>query len=1128
MVKFTSKGIAPDVLQSILKFLNGVKYAEEINSLGTTAVVKDYYIGELVAQRILDKRDQLGGFNDLSELSDIKGFGIDKFNELVAVFESASQSSSKDLYEPLFRFASLRYHGAKIPATKSSKIKTIEEGNTTTEIKARGLSKTELNELEKAHVASLAKENIQFAQELSNKLENLVNDYNTSKQEALKDATKEYNELIQRNIKNYEATLIKEEKTVFDEKKKAFEKNELCNTEHTQNSLEALYPSSLFPSLAFNYTAFASTVFFKDRLTPRELTFLEQNHLLNIDASALKKGLNDLIEAKRNVASFCNLKWRKKVAVGGSSIVLKNRYKNGYVLSINKRNNLLHLSVITTKAKSYFTKADFSVAVNGKTFKSINTKIVDNSTRKLFLESAFDQLPELDSIQPFTFKVVIELDSKEKIEIKETVSNHNDIWVGQYLVNSHVTGNLRTKGGKPIKELNGILRLGWADLMRVEQKLCCYLPGEVSHIENIMAREYKEKSTEYLERSENTIVEENETETIAKNDTTSVEKNDWNKEVSKTLERSFDFGLGTTVSYGSEKGPWSASIKADLSIANSQSQSSTNAQSYSKDITESASESIRTRSFEKRTTSLIKQFKEENKHGFDNRNGGSHVSGVFRWIDKIYNNRIVNYGTGMLYEFMIPKPSELYVETLSDDKSDDQEAPEAPIAPNLNSWQDVTRDNFMTYINTYNVANYQLPKANIKYDNMQIGTINEPFDWANENKNEVTRTYNFNSVLAVDYFLEGVFPNSLANTTDWKIRTHNPFWKHYAKFQVFLKNSSNQVTIVNDSSFASRIVHEEDVAGDVDNKQGLYFENNVDVRIYGSHVRWLYYLNLNFRFKLKESSYQQWQQDTYNAIMTAYQTQLDTYNDALAAQQVDITNASDAALYDANKYKHPGLYQEIINTELKRLCMELLLQGTNLDRCQEFYKTTKCSESDDCEEIPMLTNLDALDKYSSLVKFMEQSFNWSLSSHNFYPYYWSGQCDWADMLHNEDTPDNEFQKFLKSGMARVLVPVREGFEKVVAYYLATGQPWFDGEPPVIDDPLYISIVQELSKPNGTLVGEPWNTNVPSSLTLIQGGSVFLENQGLPCCDDISEGTGIKPSDNRLEGKDDENNDLKKG
>ncbi len=82
----------------ILAFLNGVSTAVDIAgsepqagpirddpTTGYGDQVRDYDIGLLVAQRILDKRATLGpnGFTDLAQLSNISGFGQDKFNDLV-------------------------------------------------------------------------------------------------------------------------------------------------------------------------------------------------------------------------------------------------------------------------------------------------------------------------------------------------------------------------------------------------------------------------------------------------------------------------------------------------------------------------------------------------------------------------------------------------------------------------------------------------------------------------------------------------------------------------------------------------------------------------------------------------------------------------------------------------------------------------------------------------------------------------------------------------------------------------------------------------------------------------------------------------------------------------------------
>ncbi|KPE50625.1 hypothetical protein AOB46_13905 [Chryseobacterium indologenes] len=141
---------------------------------------------------------------------------------------------------------------------------------------------------------------------------------------------------------------------------------------------------------------------------------------------------------------------------------------------------------------------------------------------------------------------------------------------------------------------------------------------------------------------------------------------------------------------------------------------------------------------------------------------------------------------------------------------------------------------------------------------------------------------------------------------------------------------------------------------------------------------------------------------------------------------------------------------------------------------------------------------ESLDKYSAFVKFMEQSFEWEIMSYYLYPYYWGNRANWADLYQFDDN-DPTFRAFMQSGMARVIVTVRPGFEESVRHFLATGQIWNGGEVPVIDDPLFLSIVDELRSPKATKEGEPWREKIPTSLTVLQAGSIGLKvEKALPC------------------------------
>ncbi|WP_375605589.1 hypothetical protein [Flavobacterium davisii] len=101
-------------------------------------------------------------------------------------------------------------------------------------------------------------------------------------------------------------------------------------------------------------------------------------------------------------------------------------------------------------------------------------------------------------------------------------------------------------------------------------------------------------------------------------------------------------------------------------------------------------------------------------------------------------------------------------------------------------------------------------------------------------------------------------------------------------------------------------------------------------------------------------------------------------------------------------------------------------------------------------------------------------------------------------MYISESMDPLFKSFLQSGMARVIVTVRPGFEDAVQFFLETGIIWNGGEVPVIGDPLYMSIVDEMRAPVGKPQGKYWITKLPTTLTILQDKSTGLAvEQPLP-------------------------------
>jgi hypothetical protein len=252
--------------------------------------------------------------------------------------------------------------------------------------------------------------------------------------------------------------------------------------------------------------------------------------------------------------------------------------------------------------------------------------------------------------------------------------------------------------------LLGVTKLGFADYMRVEQELCCYVPGEVSHIENIMAKEYKERSTRNLTRSETSYEYANETEMENISDTTTTTRHDLHNEVAEVLteQTNFNANVSGSVSYSPppETGTPSYSINAYAGVdtSSSSSLSTTTAETFAEETTKRALERVVRKVSEKRTSKILREFEENQKHGFDNTKSDFHITGVYRWVDKIYTNRLINYGRRLILEFSVPEPARWYREAmLRKPKKDSENAPTAPEKPmtlaekGVNSPSDIVR-----------------------------------------------------------------------------------------------------------------------------------------------------------------------------------------------------------------------------------------------------------------------------------------------------------------------------------------------------------------------------------------------------------------------------------------------------
>lgn len=612
--------------------------------------------------------------------------------------------------------------------------------------------------------------------------------------------------------------------------------------------------------------------------------------------------------------------------------------------------------------------------------------------------------------------------------------------------------------------------LGIADLRRVEQKLICNVPGEIAHIENILKSEVKERATRRLNRVEESTFISTDTESQEERDTITTDRFQMEKATDKVInqERSFEVGVSVSASYGAKSLGTGVSINANTgySSATSTSEATQQAINYAKDVTDRARKLVIEKNHTEQTRKVIDEFEETNKHLFDNSEGTTHVVGVYRWIDKVYEAQVVNYGKRLMFEMMIPDPAAFHRYAMAAGKIADAVSILKPLDPinditairrvfsgisPLKSAADITESNYMLWAGLYNATVEAPPPSEITIG-LAKGAMNFP--------NDGTKMMNI--------------------VTD-ELDIPQGYVAHSASSHIVIGHSSagaNTAWIYWCCGKAGLWANNWGLSGPLamNGEQG-----KIPFTVTGRAESFT--ISMTLKCTRQAAHLETWKLTAFTAIKTAYEVQLVDYNTALAAAK--------AQMNEGILTKNPILNRSIEQTELRKHAVRLLSQ------CK--FKPSEAMKADypgDGVDYPDIHCCQAIAD-GKLVQFIENCFEFGLMSYNFYPYFWSRKSEWKTIYKLEDA-DPIFTQFLQAGYARVIVPVRVGFEKAALRYVADGTIWEGGDPPGINDLYYVSLIDELEEPIGTAEGDPWQIRIPTSLTILQKDADGIDESGLPC------------------------------
>jgi hypothetical protein len=694
-----------------------------------------------------------------------------------------------------------------------------------------------------------------------------------------------------------------------------------------------------------------------------------------------------------------------------------------------------------------------------------------------------------------------------------------------------------------------INNIGVADLLVVKQHILRYEATEIAHIENVMKGETRKREHRFLDRFEETLLFENEKTTETEKESETTERFEMNRETSKTIQedQKFSADLSTSGKYGPTTVTTNMAFSMDVSETNEINTSS----EYAKDITDRSLEKVTERVRTERITKIVKENETTNLHSFTNvpsevtpTDEVTHVSGIYQFVDKIYQAQVFNYGKRQMFELMIPEPAS-YLDYLGKRGSSSLEsALQVPDKLEFNPFdiESVPRSSVIsgegnvvdslhytdlatkyraTGINpppTDRVAtfHYSMPRQDqVTADTGMPEIAHEGGDTdAGGGSHEagvyfypptvlditipekyIARKIDVSIMAYTDVADRVVFTFNVGSRVEKTVSIAN---NTLVRVKEFEDNNPTRWFYKGTASLLSSDTETDSSEGNTDNAL-VDKENKLKITYFSKETA-NHSLSFDVLCRPSQELIEEWQLATYIIIENAYQDRLLEYESKIA--QFNADQKAQERLEKASYGVPPSKQKQIMLTEIKKHAVSIVTNNhmlspgfTNNYPLIGEDATGSAGDGDGQEVPPPPPTIDRQKAklQGDFIRFFEQAFEWSQMQYAFYPYFWSKQERWNDKFKLDD-PNYEYQQFLQASAARLILPVRPGFEAAVAHYMETeGEEgiWSGDGSPDIDSPLYVSIVDEIREQSGNTerepvpVGEPWEIRLPTSHIMLK-------------------------------------------
>lgn len=677
---------------------------------------------------------------------------------------------------------------------------------------------------------------------------------------------------------------------------------------------------------------------------------------------------------------------------------------------------------------------------------------------------------------------------------------------------------------------NNIKPIGIGDLKVVKQWLVKYLPGEISHIENVLKGEVRDRTHRRLEKTEDSYTTTTSINEHTQKDTQSTDRADLKREVENIVKSELNIGANFSVTYNGT--PVKSTVSGNFSYKNDSTARDKSNSEYFREIISKAVQRVEKNVTESRSIFRKYETEETNKHVFENnQSGATNIVGIYRWLDKKYKAQLFNYGRRMMFEFMIPEPSAFFVESRLRHHESTVQLPQVPERPASKTASlsftaaAITQQKFLELSHKYDLSEFHYPSAS-----------------------ELEKVVDFiDTQSGSNYFKERDIGDDR-----WFAKTYvcNLKSKNYRLKQFFAagsmyfwgagdadSNNQQKVNTIRISVNGATVVHDqndtrpEQWAWNPPNGFLLPYsilleEDTVSLTI-GCMDLMHYHLSFGAALEYDQNKLTDLKNSIFWKIVSLeqkkldkeYQEELAVYNGKMTIYRDKLSELKALVVNDLLQGQSEAYNSEVISAELKKHCLTLLTKEFDADSSDDLvsridpvrdisnnFISRRFQVDENAGTCGFETHVEAItypaidialaQRKNNHIQFLEQAFEWQQLAYVFYPYFWASQPKWIELLSRNDETDPNMTAFLRAGSCKVLLAITPAYESAVLHFLATREPWSGGPSPVIGDPLYIPLYEEIRKNQDDTrdaipEGEPWTFTLPTSLVVLDDESVTL-------------------------------------